>query len=67
MARICAVCDKRPQVANNVSNANNRTKKWVYPNVRTMRFTVTGSQKNIVHRGKVCTKCVKAGKVQKVI
>jgi len=67
MARICAVCSKRPQVANNVSNANNRVKKWVYPNVHTMRFTITGSKKNEVHRGKVCTKCVKAGKVQKVI
>lgn len=67
MARICAVCGKRPQVVNNVSNANNRTKRWVYPNVHMMRFTLTGSNKNTVSRAKVCTKCVKAKKVQKVI
>ena len=67
MARICAICSKRPQVGMNVSNANNRTKKWVYPNVHTMRFTVVGAPKVKVHRAKVCTKCVKAGKVQKVI
>ncbi|HRN77985.1 MAG TPA: 50S ribosomal protein L28 [Candidatus Dependentiae bacterium] len=67
MARICAVCNKGPSVGMNVSNANNRTKKWVYPNVHAMRFTLVGSSKNTVHRGKVCTKCVKAGKVQKVI
>ncbi len=67
MARICGLCGKRPCVKNIVSNANNRVKKWVYPNVHTMRYTVKGSPKLTVHRGKVCTKCVKAGKVQKVI
>ncbi len=66
MARICAVCDKGPTVANLVSNANNRVKRWVYPNVHTMRFTLAG-KKDRVYRDKVCTKCVKAGKVQKVI
>ena len=67
MARICAVCNKRPQVANNVSNANNRTKRWVYPNVHAMRYTLVGAPKVKVFRDKVCTKCVKAGKVQKVL
>ncbi len=67
MSRICAVCGKRPQVANMVSHANNRTKKWVYPNVHKMRFTVTNSGCNKVVSGKVCTKSVKANKVQKVI
>jgi len=67
MARICSVCDKRPQVANNVSHANNKTKRWVYPNVHKMRFVRTSSPKVIVERGAVCTKCVKGGKVTKVI
>jgi large subunit ribosomal protein L28 len=67
MARICAVCGKRPQVANLVSNANNKVKRWVYPNVHLMRFTRTNTSKNNVERGKVCTKCVKANKIQKVI
>lgn len=67
MSRMCSVCGKRPQVVNNVSNANNRTKRWVYPNVHTMRFTLTHSANKSVTRGKVCTKCVKAKKVQKVI
>ncbi len=67
MARICAVCEKGPSVANHVSNAKNRVKRWVFPNVHTMRFTVPKSGSTKVHRAKVCTKCVKAGKVQKVI
>jgi large subunit ribosomal protein L28 len=67
MARICGVCGKSPQVANLVSNAKNRVKRWVYPNVHTMRYTVAGVQNRSVQRGKVCTKCVKAGKVEKII
>lgn len=66
MARICTVCGKRPQVANIVSHANNRTKKWVYPNVHKIRYTLPTCPNN-VHAGNVCTKCVKAQKVQKVI
>lgn len=65
MANICVICDKRPQVVNRVSNANNKTKRWVYPNVHVMRFTLKG-QVNVA-RGAVCTKCVKAGKVEKVV
>ncbi len=67
MARICGVCGKRPQVANLVSHAKNRTKRWVYPNVHKMRYTLTSCPSRKVHAGKVCTKCVKAQKVQKVI
>jgi len=67
MARICTICDKRPQVANSVSNANNRVKHWVYPNVHTMRFTMANCNSGRVTRGAVCTKCVKAGKVNKVV
>ncbi len=67
MARICAICEKRPRVGNLVSNANNRVKRWVYPNVHSMRYTVTGDASGCVARGKVCTKCVKAKKVTKII
>jgi len=63
--RICNICDKRPQVGNLVSHANNKVKRWIYPNVQKMRFSVTGTKK--VVRGSVCTKCLKGGKVQKVI
>lgn len=67
MSRICTVCDKRPQVVNMVSHANNRVKRWVYPNVHKLRFKYTNDASNEVHAGKVCTKCVKAKKVTKVI
>lgn len=65
MANICFSCDKRPRVANLVSHANNKTKRWVYPNVHKMRFRIKG-QTNVL-RGAICTKCVKAGKVEKIV
>ena len=65
MANICVVCGKRPHVANNVSNANNKVKRWVYPNVHVMKFTLKG--KKSIKRGAVCTKCVKTGRIEKVI
>lgn len=67
MARICVMCGKRPQVGNHVSNANNKVKRWLYPNVHTMRFTKPGDPANKVTRGKVCTRCVRGHKVNKVI
>jgi len=65
MANICASCDKRPRSANNVSNAKNRTGRWLYPNVHTMRYSFKGQRS--VKRGNICTKCVKSGKVVKVV
>lgn len=67
MSRICCVCSKGPQVANLVSHANNRVKRWVYPNVHKIRFTLAHSSDDRVHAGNVCTKCVKAKKIVKVL
>jgi large subunit ribosomal protein L28 len=66
MARICGVCGKGPQVANLVSHANNKVKRWVYPNVHKIRFTLANEPSKVLH-DKVCTKCVKAKKIKKVI
>ena len=67
MARICAVCNKKPQVVNIVSHANNKVKKWVYPNVHRMRFQYARDTSGKVYRDRVCTKCLKARKVAKVV
>ena len=67
MSRICFVCEKGPQSANLCSKANNKVKRWVYPNVHRMRFVLASDCHKKVYSAKVCTKCVKADKVQKVI
>ena len=48
MARVCQVTGKRPMVGNNVSHANNRTKRRFLPNLQRRRFWV-GSENRWVH------------------
>jgi large subunit ribosomal protein L28 len=40
MARVCQVTGKRPVVGNNVSHANNKTKRRFLPNLQQRRFWV---------------------------
>jgi large subunit ribosomal protein L28 len=40
MARVCEVTGKRPMVGNNVSHANNKTKRRFLPNLQYRRFWV---------------------------
>ncbi len=40
MARVCQVTGKRPMSGNNVSHANNRTKRRFIPNLQYRRFWV---------------------------
>ncbi len=40
MARVCQVSGKRTRVGNNVSHANNKTKRKFKPNLRKKRFFV---------------------------
>ena len=61
MARVCQVTGKKPMVGNNVSHANNKTKTRSLPNLRSVRARVEGDVRHI----RVCTRCLKAGKVVK--
>ena len=61
MARVCAVCAKGPVTGNNVSHANNRTKRRWYPNLQTVRVSVDGAVKRI----RVCTQCLKSNRIKK--
>jgi len=63
MANRCDVCGKGPASGNNVSHANNRTKRTFKPNLHKIRAMVDGT----VRRIKVCSRCLKAGKVQKAV
>src|SRR5450631_2568034 len=45
MARVCQVTGKRPMVGNNVSHANNKTKRRFLPNLHYRRFWVEGENR----------------------
>ncbi len=40
MARVCQVTGKHPRMGNNVSHANNRTRRRFLPNLQERRFWV---------------------------
>jgi len=40
MAKVCQITGKRPRVGNNVSHANNKTKRRFNPNLQKKRFYV---------------------------
>lgn len=63
MAFTCEICDKRRQSGNNVSHANNKTKRVFNPNLQTIKALVNGAAKRI----RVCTRCLRSGFVKKSV
>ena len=55
MARVCQVTGKRPVTGNNVSHANNRTKRVFKPNIYDRRFWVESENRwvrlRLSHKG----------------
>ncbi len=54
MSQVCQVTGKRPMSGNNVSHANNKTRRRFLPNLHTRRFWVAGENRWI--RLRVSTK-----------
>ncbi|UCG73992.1 MAG: 50S ribosomal protein L28 [Chromatiales bacterium] len=54
MSRVCQVTGKRPASGNNVSHANNKTRRRFLPNLHTHRFWLESEQRYV--KLKVSTK-----------
>ena len=54
MSRVCQVTGKRPMVGNNVSHANNKTRRRFLPNLHNHRFWVESENRFV--RLRVSTK-----------
>lgn len=63
MAKRCEICGKGPLVGNNVSHAHNRSKRRWLPNLKKIRAQVNGQARKI----RVCTRCIRSGRVVKVV
>ncbi len=61
MAFACVVCGKKRMSGNNVSHANNKTKRVFRPNLQTVRALLNGA----VRRIRICTRCLRSGLIQK--
>jgi large subunit ribosomal protein L28 len=63
MAAKCELCGKGPQFGNNVSHANNKTRRRWNVNLQPVKAKMAGSANS--RRMSVCTSCIKTGKIVK--
>ncbi|MEO5989235.1 MAG: 50S ribosomal protein L28 [Candidatus Eisenbacteria bacterium] len=59
----CSVCGKQRMAGQNVSHANNITKRTFHANLQNVRALVDGRAKQVT----VCTRCIRGGKVVKAV
>ncbi len=62
MSMQCDICGKKPQVGNNVSHANNKSKRLFKPNLQKVRIQTASGE---VKQAYVCTRCLRSGAIQK--
>lgn len=63
MAQRCDLCGKGVMSGNNVSHANNKTKRKWNPNLQRVRAKIEGRVRQV----DVCTRCLRSGKVEKAV
>ena len=61
MAKRCEVCGKGPMSGNNVSHAHNTPRRRFLPNLQQVRALVLGQPRRV----KVCSSCLRSGKIEK--
>ena len=63
MARVCEVCGKGKVSGNTVRHANNHNRRTWSPNLRNVKASINGGTKRI----KVCSRCLRSGKVERAV
>ena len=61
MAMKCELCGKGPHYGNVISHANNTRRRRWNPHLKRVHALVSGARKQM----RVCTACIRAGKVKK--
>lgn len=61
MSNRCAICNKGLMKGHHVSHSNIKTKRELVPNLQRVKIIVDGK----VVRRRVCTRCIRSGKVTK--
>ena len=61
MAQTCKICGKRPSFGNVISHANNTRRRRWNPNLQRVRAVIDGVRMRV----RVCTSCIRSGRVIK--
>jgi large subunit ribosomal protein L28 len=61
MAQKCKICGKGPSFGNVISHANNTRRRRWNPNLQRVRAVIDGVRMHV----RVCTSCIRAGRVKK--
>ena len=63
MAKVCHSCGKKPAFGQSRSHSMRATKRRFNPNLQKVRVLIASAPRRVY----VCTRCLKAGKVQKAV
>jgi large subunit ribosomal protein L28 len=63
MAKVCHSCGKHPAFGHSRSHSMVASKRRFDPNLQKVKILVRGAPRRVY----VCTRCLKAGKVQKAL
>jgi large subunit ribosomal protein L28 len=58
---VCYACGRGVSFGNNVSHANNKTRRVWKPNLQVARIVIDGT----ITKVKVCVRCLHAGKIER--
>ena len=61
MAAVCDICGRKPSFGMQVSHSHRRSPRRWNPNIQRVRALINGAPKRV----NACTRCIKAGKVQR--
>ena len=61
MAKVCEVCMRGPRFGNRISHAHNVTKRRWNLNLQNVHVEMNGTRKHV----RVCTSCIRSGKIKK--
>ncbi|MFP4481252.1 MAG: 50S ribosomal protein L28 [Thermovirgaceae bacterium] len=63
MSKICECCGRGPATGNTVSHSNRHSKRRWLINLQTVKVDLGGETR----RMKICTRCLRSGKVKRAV
>ena len=63
MSKVCDVCGKKPITGHNISHSHTMTNRRWEPNLQKIKVDDQGETRSM----RVCTRCIRSGKIQKSV